>query len=93
MFAILAFAEDRLVIEVAVKLAVKHYSLLPDCLYMLAIIDDSVVYYAAAPNMFCILVLVEDRFVIYTVVEIDVKNDALLPDRLYIGALIDNSIV
>ena len=43
MFAILAFVEDRFVIEAVLKLAVKNEALLPDKLNIHALVDDSVV--------------------------------------------------
>ena len=43
MFAILAFVDDRFVIEAVLKLAVKKEALLPDRLYIHALVDDSVV--------------------------------------------------
>ena len=43
MFAILAFVEDRFVIEAVLKLAVKKEALLPDKLYIHAFVDERVI--------------------------------------------------
>ena len=43
IFAMLAFNEERFVIDAVLKLAVKNDALLPDKLYIHALVDESVV--------------------------------------------------
>ena len=43
IFAMLAFVDERFVIDAVVKLAVKKDALLPDKLYIYALVEESVV--------------------------------------------------
>ena len=53
-FEILAFVGERFVLEAVLKLAVKNDALLMHGFYIQALVDDSVVWYAIAPDRFAI---------------------------------------
>ena len=68
IFDMLAFNEERFVIDAVLKLAVKNDALLPDKLYILAFVEERFVMLAFTEDIFDMLAFVEERFVIEAVV-------------------------
>ena len=63
IFAMLAFNEERFVIDAVLKLAVKKEALLPDKLYILAFVEERFVMLAFTEDIFAMLAIVEERFI------------------------------
>ena len=72
----LAIVDERFVSDAVMKLAVKNKELLPDKLYIHALVDESVVQYSIAPDMFVILSFFDDVIAIDAVMKLAVKNEA-----------------
>ena len=82
ILAILAFVEDRFVIDAVLKLAVKNEALEFKVFQIHAFVVERVVKYAVPRDILTILAFVEDKFVIDAVLKLAAKNEALLPDKL-----------